>query len=65
MARGKRWKLVLTGTDEQYLFDERDDPSELRSRIDDPERKPVADRLRDQLRRWMKRIGDRDFEPRP
>lgn len=61
MARGKRWKLILTGTNQQYLFDQRDDPFELNNQIDNPELKPIADQLRRELSDWMQRIGDRPF----
>jgi arylsulfatase A-like enzyme len=60
MARTKRWKYILTGTDEQYLFDQQKDPCELRSQIDVPELKPVADELRSKLSTWMRQIGDRE-----
>lgn len=62
MARGQRWKLILTGTNEQYLFDQKKDPAELTNRINDPELKPVVDRLRGELRKWMNQIGDRKVE---
>jgi len=60
MARTKRWKCILTDTNEEYLFDQQNDPSELRNRIDDPELKPVADELRRELGKWMQQIGDRE-----
>lgn len=60
MARTRRWKYILTGTDEQYLFDQQKDPSELRNRIHDPELGPVADELRRELNTWMQQIGDRE-----
>ncbi|TWT78713.1 Choline-sulfatase [Planctomycetes bacterium CA13] len=60
MARDKRWKLILTGTNEQYLFDQSNDPTEVVNRIDDPDMKPIADRLRKELFAWMEQIGDRE-----
>ncbi|MBC8872426.1 MAG: sulfatase-like hydrolase/transferase [Planctomycetes bacterium] len=59
MARTKQWKYILTGTDEQYLFDQQKDPFELRNRIDTPELKPIADELRRELSTWMQQVGDR------
>lgn len=59
MARSDRWKYILTGTNEPYLFDQRDDPHEMDNRIDDPERANVASELRGELSRWMEAIGDR------
>ncbi len=61
MARTNRWKYILTGTDEEYLFDQQKDPYESRNRIGDPELNPRVDELRRQLSRWMQRIGDRRF----
>jgi len=59
MARNKRWKYILTGTDEEYLFDQQDDPCERHNRINDPELRLVANELRRALGRWMQEIGDR------
>jgi arylsulfatase A-like enzyme len=61
MARTKRWKYILTGTDEEYLFDQQNDPSELQNRIDAPELKLVADELRREMSEWMQEIGDREI----
>ena len=59
MARGDRWKLILSGTDEEFLFDQKNDPFELTNRIQDPSLAPVADKLRGELATWMRSIGDR------
>lgn len=61
MARGKRWKLILTGTNEQFLFDQRNDPFELHNQIENPELKPIIDGLRRELSAWMQLIDDRKF----
>lgn len=61
MVRWQQWKLVLTGTDEQFLFDLQHDPTEQHNRINDPALKPVVDRLRRELQAWMASIGDRDW----
>lgn len=63
MARSDRYKYVLSGTNEAYLFDLRTDPEELKNRVDDPSLRNVRDRLRQQLLSWMKQIGDRNLQP--
>lgn len=65
MARGDRWKLILSDTDEEYLFDQRDDPFELNNRITDPNLAPVLGKLRAELATWMRSIGDRAYPARP
>lgn len=64
MARGDRWKLILSDTDEEYLFDQQDDPFELTNRIADPELASVLGKLRTELAAWMKSIGDRAYPAR-
>lgn len=59
MARTDRYKYVLTGTDEEYLFDMKTDPAELTNRIDDNSLSKVRNELRQKLRSWMNLIGDR------
>ena len=59
MARNDRWKYILSGTDEPYLFDQRDDPYEQNNSIDDPKNDKVAADRRAELAQWMERIGDR------
>ncbi len=61
MARDQRYKLVLTGVNEQYLFDDQEDPLEQHNLIDNPSLTPVRDHLRAQLAAWMKQIGDREY----
>ena len=61
MARGERWKLILSDTDEEYLFDQQDDPFELTNRVADPALPPVLGKLRKELSAWMKLIGDRAY----
>lgn len=61
MARGDRWKLILSDTDEEFLFDQQEDPFELQNRVDDPELVPVLQELRGALAQWMKSIGDRTY----
>jgi len=61
MARGDRWKLILSDANEEFLFDQQVDPFELINRVDDPELEPVLDELRGELSQWMKTIGDRPY----
>ena len=61
MARGERWKLILTDADEEFLFDQQDDPFELTNRRDDLALAPVLKTLRRELADWMKSIGDRPY----
>lgn len=61
MARTAQWKYILTGTDEEYLFEQQKDPYELRNRIGDPELGPAVDELRRRLSIWMQRVGDREL----
>ncbi len=63
MARGNRWKLILSGTDEEFLFDQKNDPFELTNRVNDPELSKVLDGLRSELSAWMKEIADRPYPP--
>ncbi len=64
MARGHRWKLILSDTDEEYLFDQQEDPFELNNRITDPNLAPVLGKLRAELAAWMRSIGDRPYPAR-
>jgi len=61
MARGDRWKLILSDADEEFLFDEQDDPFELSNCRDDATLAPILAGLRQDLAGWMKTIGDRRY----
>lgn len=61
MARGERWKLILSDANEEFLFDQQEDPFELTNRRDDPALAPVLDKLRGELAGWMKPIEDRPY----
>ncbi len=61
MARGDRWKLILSDRDEEFLFDQQTDPFELNNRVADPEVAPVLNQLRRELSAWMQQIGDRPY----
>ena len=59
MARTARFKYILTGTGEEYLFDERVDPAESSNLIDGNAFPEKRQELRKYLNAWMIRIGDR------
>jgi arylsulfatase A-like enzyme len=63
MAFDGRHKLMLSGTNERYLFDHRNDAAELNNLINRPEHAKVAKRLESELADWMRLIGDRDIQP--
>ena len=60
MAKSARYKYVLTGTDEEYLFDQEADPAELTNLIQNDDFRIQRRLLRQQLRSWMTQIGDRN-----
>lgn len=49
----------------EELYDSEDDPWQVRNRIDDPDLKPVADRLRKEYRDWTLRTRDVHLLPEP
>ena len=61
MAFEGRHKLVLTGTDELYLFDHESDPAEQVNQFNNPEYKEIAEQLQSALAECMREIGDRPF----
>ena len=61
MARRDRWKLILSTADEEFLYDQQEDPFELHNRIHDPGLATVVKQLREDLAGWMKQIGDRPY----
>ena len=61
MARSDRWKLILSDRDEEFLFDQQNDPFEFKNRVADLEFAPVLHELRRELTQWMKEIGDRPY----
>ncbi len=65
MARGDRWKLILSDAHEEYLFDQQQDPFELTNRVADLALAPVLGKLRAELAAWMKAIGDRAYPAQP
>jgi arylsulfatase A-like enzyme len=59
MASDGRYKLILTGAEELYLFDHGKDPAELTNVIDNPEYAKIRKRLESEMAQWMRSIGDR------
>jgi len=57
-VRTRDWKLNVNPGDVDELYDLRNDPGEMRSRIDDPACRDVKGRLFDELKRWQERTGD-------
>jgi arylsulfatase A-like enzyme len=64
MARSHRWKLILSDADEEFLFDQQEDPLELENRIADPSLEKIIEPLRAALADWMATIGDRPYPKR-
>lgn len=58
MVRTARWKYVLTGVNEEYLFDETADPYELRNVAGDPANAAVLSELRGDMGEWMAHVRD-------
>ncbi len=59
MIRTQEWKLIrYPQISQEQLFHLTTDPNELENLIDEPKHKAVADRLRQQLQRWQKSVGD-------
>ncbi|EDM26920.1 hypothetical protein LNTAR_06729 [Lentisphaera araneosa HTCC2155] len=61
MARNKKWKYILTGTDEQFLYNQSKDPYELSNQTGKPEQLPILNELKRSMSKWMEQIGDRKF----
>ena len=56
MVRTREWKYILTGTNEEVLYNENEDPLELYNLIDEhPEQ---AIKMRMLMAGWMKQTGD-------
>ena len=61
MARTLRYKYILSGTNEEYFFDLKSDPTEQINRINDKSLSKKQDEMRRHLKSWMTQIGDRTF----
>lgn len=59
MVRTDQWKLIHYPRIKRYqLFDVAADPFELSDVIADERHAPIRERLKDQLARWQKQVGD-------
>lgn len=61
-AASDRYKLVLSPTDDPWLFDLQKDPDEMVNFYNNPEYKPVVDRMQAELVTQMKRYGEPALE---
>ncbi len=59
MVRSQKWKYVLTGANEEYLFNERDDPFELNNAAKSPEHHEIRLKMRQLMAQWMQANHDR------
>lgn len=53
-AIDSRYKLIIGGKDEPWLFDIKADPDELQNFVADPKYKPVTKHLAHEITRFMK-----------
>ena len=58
MVCNGRWKYILTGVNEEALFDLEKDPYEMENVVADAANRQVLEELRGCLRDWMDRTGD-------
>ena len=63
MVRDTRWKYVLTGANEEYLFDTVADPYELKNLANEPNRGEDLRALRSKMRTWMDDVKDGHARP--
>ena len=59
MVRSVKWKYILTGKNEEFLYNQDKDPYELTNSKEDPELTNILKELKGSLSKWMERIGDR------
>lgn len=58
MIRTREWKLVIRSTGKEELYDLKNDPFELKNRMDDPALREIQDDLRQRLLYWYLRTSD-------
>ncbi len=63
MIRSRQWKYILTDSCEEALFDEIEDPYELRNLAFLPACTETLKLMRSELQKWMKQIGDSHLPP--
>ena len=59
MVRSVKWKYILTGKNEEFLYNQDKDPYELTNSKENPELTNILKELKGSLSKWMERIGDR------
>ena len=63
MVRSKEWKYILTGVNEEGLFNEKEDPYEMHNLAGSEEHREVLNRMRGYMTDWMDRVGDEHERP--
>jgi len=63
MVRTTKWKYILTGVNEEALFDQTNDVYELENLAGDPAYRDVLRTMRSHMRSWMKSTGDTHTPP--
>lgn len=63
MVRTKKWKYMLSGTNEEALFNELDDPYELKNLAESSEKEEVLSQMRQYMNDWMDSVSDTHVRP--
>lgn len=63
MVRTKRWKYMLSGTNEEALFDQANDPYELTNLVNETEHSKTLAQMREYMLQWMAQVGDTHARP--
>ncbi|MFH1743082.1 MAG: sulfatase-like hydrolase/transferase [bacterium] len=63
MVRTKQWKYILSGTNEEALFDEVDDPYEMTNLASNDDSKEILATLRQYMKEWMDAVADTHMRP--
>jgi len=63
MVRTERWKYILTGVNEELLFDEHADPFEMVNVAGADANRAILQQMRGHMRDWMVRVGDTHLPP--
>ena len=63
MVRTERWKYILTGVNEELLFDEHADPFEMVNVAGADANRAILQQMRGHMRDWMARVGDTHLPP--
>lgn len=63
MVRTKEWKYILSGRNEEALFNELDDRYELKNLAESSKKEEVLSQMRQYMNDWMDRVGDTHVHP--